>query len=111
MLKNIPKIVSPELLKTLCEMGHGDEIVIADGNFPAETFGYSKNYLSFLFNKYTGMGFCDYLSRVRITEAMKRLSDEKNESGVTAIAMECGFNSMNTFYRARQKFIARDSSR
>lgn len=39
MLKNIPKIVSPELLKTLCEMGHGDEIVIADGNFPAEKFG------------------------------------------------------------------------
>ena len=39
MLKNIPKILSPELLKTLMEMGHGDEIVIADGNFPAETFG------------------------------------------------------------------------
>lgn len=39
MLKNIPKIISPELLKTLCETGHGDEIVIADGNFPAETYG------------------------------------------------------------------------
>lgn len=39
MLKSIPKIVSPELIKTLSEMGHGDEIVIADGNFPAETFG------------------------------------------------------------------------
>ena len=39
MLKNVPKIVSPDLIKTLCEMGHGDEIVIADGNFPVETFG------------------------------------------------------------------------
>ena len=39
MLKGISKIVSPELLKVLCEMGHGDEIVIADANFPAETFG------------------------------------------------------------------------
>ncbi|HHY79912.1 MAG TPA: fucose isomerase [Thermoanaerobacter sp.] len=39
MLKGIPKILSPELLKTLMEMGHGDEIVIADGNFPAVTFG------------------------------------------------------------------------
>ena len=39
MLKNIPKIVSPALLKILCEMGHGDEIVIADGNFPSETCG------------------------------------------------------------------------
>lgn len=39
MLKGIPKIVSPELLKVLCEMGHGDEIVIADGNFPCESVG------------------------------------------------------------------------
>lgn len=35
MLKIIPSILSPELLKVLMEMGHGDEIVIADGNFPA----------------------------------------------------------------------------
>lgn len=35
MLKNIPKSISPTLLKILMEMGHGDEIVIADGNFPA----------------------------------------------------------------------------
>ena len=35
MLKNIPKLLSPDLLKVLCEMGHGDEIVIGDGNFPA----------------------------------------------------------------------------
>lgn len=39
MLKGIPKILSPELLKILCEMGHGDTIVIADGNFPAESMG------------------------------------------------------------------------
>lgn len=35
MLKGIPSILSPELLKILMEMGHGDEIVIADGNFPS----------------------------------------------------------------------------
>lgn len=35
MLKGIPSIISPELIKVLMEMGHGDEIVIADGNFPA----------------------------------------------------------------------------
>lgn len=34
MLKGIPSIISPELLKVLMEMGHGDEIVIGDGNFP-----------------------------------------------------------------------------
>ena len=35
MLKGIPHIISPDLLKILMEMGHGDEIVIGDGNFPA----------------------------------------------------------------------------
>ncbi|GEK35204.1 RbsD/FucU family protein [Kurthia sibirica] len=35
MLKNIPSILSPALLKLLMEMGHGDQIVIADANFPA----------------------------------------------------------------------------
>lgn len=34
MLKNIPSILSPELLKVLCEMGHSDCICIGDGNFP-----------------------------------------------------------------------------
>ena len=39
MLKNVPAILSPSLLKTLMEMGHGDELVIRDGNFPAESVG------------------------------------------------------------------------
>jgi len=37
MLKGIPSILSPELLKILAEMGHGDEIVIGDGNFPGQS--------------------------------------------------------------------------
>lgn len=35
MLMGIPKVISPDLLKILCEMGHGDQLVIADGNFPS----------------------------------------------------------------------------
>ena len=35
MLKGISPILSPELLKILMEMGHGDELCIGDGNFPA----------------------------------------------------------------------------
>lgn len=35
MLKHIPNILCPDLLKILMEMGHGDELVIADGNFPS----------------------------------------------------------------------------
>ena len=34
MLKGISPVISPELLKILMEMGHGDELVIGDGNFP-----------------------------------------------------------------------------
>ena len=37
MIKGIPKIIPSDLMKILMDMGHGDEIVIADGNFPAET--------------------------------------------------------------------------
>jgi L-fucose mutarotase len=35
MLRNIPSILSPDLLASLRAMGHGDDIVIADANFPA----------------------------------------------------------------------------
>jgi len=38
MLKGISNLISPELLKILMEMGHGDEIVIGDGNFPSVTY-------------------------------------------------------------------------
>ncbi len=38
MLKGINPIVSPELLKILAEMGHGDEIVLSDAHFPGHTF-------------------------------------------------------------------------
>lgn len=38
MLKGVSPVVSPELLKTLAEMGHGDEIVISDAHFPAHSF-------------------------------------------------------------------------
>lgn len=37
MLKNVSPLISPELLKIIAEMGHGDEIVIADGNFPSHS--------------------------------------------------------------------------
>ena len=36
ILRGIPRILSPQLLNTLARMGHGDEIVLADANFPSE---------------------------------------------------------------------------
>ena len=45
MLKNISPIISPKLLKILCEMGHGDEIVLADANFPAESIAHNNQII------------------------------------------------------------------
>ena len=39
MLKGIPSVLSPELLKILDEMGHGDEIILSDAHFPAHSIG------------------------------------------------------------------------
>lgn len=39
MLKNISPLISPQLLKTLAEMGHGDEIIFSDAHFPAHSIG------------------------------------------------------------------------
>ncbi len=39
MLKGINPLLSPDLLYILRAMGHGDEIAIVDGNFPAESWG------------------------------------------------------------------------
>ncbi len=39
MLKGIPAILPPELLKLLCEMGHTDELTIGDANYPGHTYG------------------------------------------------------------------------
>ena len=39
MLIGISPLLSPQLLETLCRMGHGDEIVLADAHFPGESVG------------------------------------------------------------------------
>ncbi|MEG1326963.1 MAG: RbsD/FucU domain-containing protein, partial [Janthinobacterium sp.] len=39
MLKGIDPLLSPELLKILCEMGHGEEVVLVDANFTSQTLG------------------------------------------------------------------------
>ena len=59
MLKGISKILSPELLKVLCEMGHSDRLVIADGNFPAESMGKDAIVI-----RMDGHGVCDVLDAI-----------------------------------------------
>lgn len=59
MLKGIPAVLSPELLKILCEMGHSDRLVIADGNFPAESMGKNAKVV-----RLDGHGTCEILDAI-----------------------------------------------
>lgn len=65
-------------------------------------FGYSPNYFSSLFNKFVQMNFKNYLSYVRYTHANELL--KRGECNATEAAVKCGFGSMNTFYRAKNKY-------
>ena len=44
MLKGIDPLLSPDLLRVLRAMGHGDEIAIVDGNYPAEEHGKRRGF-------------------------------------------------------------------
>jgi len=57
MLKGISPLLSPELLSTLYKMGHGDEIILADAHFPADSF--NKNVL-----RADGIGIPDLLKAI-----------------------------------------------
>lgn len=65
----------------------------------AAHFGYSKNYFSAMFNRVTGMHLKEYLNRLRLQLALPRLSANDRSETVLKIATDCGFNSLNTFYR------------
>ena len=66
MLRNIPPILSPELLKVLAEMGHGDRLVIGDANFAAASM--AKN--SILIR-------CDGLKATELMDAILTLIMDK----------------------------------
>ena len=69
----------------------------------ATHFGYSQNYLSGLFNEFTGMNLREYVNRCRLNE-FYRLKEEQVGIPVCRLAERCGFNSLNTFYRALHKY-------
>lgn len=43
MLIGIPKLLSPDILAVLCEMGHSDVVVLGDANFPGKRFAKEGN--------------------------------------------------------------------
>jgi len=59
MLKGIPSILSPELLKILMEMGHGDTIIIGDGNFPHASTARNSQLV-----RLDGHGACEVLDAI-----------------------------------------------
>ncbi len=73
----------------------------------AAKFGYSKNYFSAMFNRVTGMHLKEYVNRLRIQKARLLLEDPSRPQTVLQIASDCGFNSLNTFYRTLRRYEAK----
>lgn len=69
----------------------------------AKQFGYNPSYLSRGFKENFGISFCNYITMLRLREALLLL--KSGESSVTKCAMESGFGSMRSFYRVfHEKF-------
>ena len=68
----------------------------------AEHIGYAVSYCSKLFHNYIDQDFRNYVNGVRV-EAAHRMMYEKPEKQIAEVAFECGFNSLNTFYRAYKR--------
>ena len=69
----------------------------------AAKFGYHKSYVSRYFKQCFQVGFCEYLAAIRLKNALILMNEQKHS--ITHCAMESGFNSMRTFYRAfREEF-------
>ena len=102
MLKGIPKIISPELLKVLCEMGHSDTIVIADGNFPAESMGKNAKVIR-----------CDGHGGVELLDAILQLFplDTYVEKPVSLMAVVPGDNVETPIWDEYKSIISKYDDR
>lgn len=98
MLKKIPKNLSPELLKILMEMGHGDEIVIADGNYPAASN--ARNLV-----RCDGLGVPELL-----TSIMELLPlDQYVEKSVALMAVAIGDDTVPEIWEEYKAIIQNDT--
>ena len=102
MLKNIPKILSPEMLKVLCEMGHSDRIVIADANFPAESMG--KNAIVI---RADGHSATDLLDAILTVFPL----DTYVENPVSLMQVMPGDNAKTPIWDVYKKIVAASDSR
>ena len=87
-------VLSAEMLIYISQ-NFADALTLVD---LAKHFGYNPSYLSRSFKQTFGMPFCKYLSMIRLREAVLRLKD--GERNVAKCALESGFGSVRSFYRA-----------
>jgi L-fucose mutarotase len=73
MLLNIPKLLSPDLLKALCEMGHGDKILLADANYPGKS---AADRCGALYLRADGIGVPALLEAILTMMPLDRYTDE-----------------------------------
>jgi len=105
MLKNIPSILSPELLATLCEMGHSDVIVLGDANFPGKRFAHEGN-CKFL--------RADGLSGTALLEAILQVipTDSYTDTPVKLMqAMECDKDLEIPIWKDYEAIVAKNDPR
>ena len=102
MLKGISPMLSPELLKVLCEMGHSDTIVIADGNFPAETMG--KNAIVI---RMDGHGVPEILEAILSVFPL----DQYIEKPVSLMERVPGDNADISIWKTYEKLIEKEEPR
>ena len=85
---------SPEILMYISER-YKEDISLAS---LAKKFGYNPSYLSRSFKSNFGLPFCKYITMLRLREAVKLIT--QGESSITKCAIDSGFGSMRSFYRA-----------
>ena len=95
-------MLSPELLKVLCEMGHSDTIVIADGNFPAETMG--KNAIVI---RMDGHGVPEILEAILSVFPL----DQYVEKPVSLMERVPGDNADISIWKTYEEMIAKEEPR
>ena len=74
----------------------------------AERFFMNPTYFSEYFKKNVGVGFAEYLARMRIETAIRKLAEGR--STLTEIALQCGFNSLSSFYGAFRRIVGMNPS-
>ncbi len=102
MLKGISPLISPELLKVLAEMGHGDRIILGDSNFPAESMGKAAKVVR-----------CDGIKMPELLEAILELFplDTYVEKPVGIMQTVPGDNPDVPIWKEYKKIVARFDSR